>query len=200
MVNLVGFLLQMFVVSRVFPQMFSDLNVQHLASYFAALRDSLLSAGVTTVAMEATGVYWLPVYEVLEAAGLDVQLVLDVGVRDDRQVGGAPGVAPGKVLILGGGTVGTHAAKIAVGENPRDAPDLIDRQAYGWGDEHRAQPLAVSITQTDTCLRLLDETGVATAPGVDFDQYANGAWRKATEIPADLGSIGRAALRPHRDR
>ena len=30
------------VVSRVFPQMFSDLNVQHLASYFAALRDSLL--------------------------------------------------------------------------------------------------------------------------------------------------------------
>jgi threonine aldolase len=27
-------------------------------------------------------------------------------------------------------------------------PDLIDRQAFGWGDEHRAQPLAVSITQT----------------------------------------------------
>jgi uncharacterized circularly permuted ATP-grasp superfamily protein/uncharacterized alpha-E superfamily protein len=30
------------VVSRVFPQMFADLNVQHLASFFAALRDSLL--------------------------------------------------------------------------------------------------------------------------------------------------------------
>jgi len=30
------------VVSRVFPQMFHDLQVQHLASYFAALRDSLL--------------------------------------------------------------------------------------------------------------------------------------------------------------
>jgi threonine aldolase len=27
-------------------------------------------------------------------------------------------------------------------------PELIDRQAWGWGDEHRAQPLAVSITQT----------------------------------------------------
>ena len=27
-------------------------------------------------------------------------------------------------------------------------PGLIDRQAWGWGDEHRAQPLAVSITQT----------------------------------------------------
>jgi threonine aldolase len=27
-------------------------------------------------------------------------------------------------------------------------PDLIDRQAYGWGDQQRPQPLAVSITQT----------------------------------------------------
>jgi hypothetical protein len=31
----------------------------------------LCAAGVTTVAMEATGVYWLPVYEVFEAAGLE---------------------------------------------------------------------------------------------------------------------------------
>lgn len=27
-------------------------------------------------------------------------------------------------------------------------PGLIDQEAWGWGDEHRAQPLAVSITQT----------------------------------------------------
>jgi threonine aldolase len=27
-------------------------------------------------------------------------------------------------------------------------PELIDREAWGWGDQHRAQPLAVSITQT----------------------------------------------------
>ena len=27
-------------------------------------------------------------------------------------------------------------------------PDLIDQEAWGWGDEHRAQPLAVSVTQT----------------------------------------------------
>ncbi|GAA2495943.1 threonine aldolase family protein [Winogradskya humida] len=27
-------------------------------------------------------------------------------------------------------------------------PELIDREAWGWGDEHRAQPLVASITQT----------------------------------------------------
>lgn len=27
-------------------------------------------------------------------------------------------------------------------------PELVDQEAWGWGDEHRAQPLAVSITQT----------------------------------------------------
>ena len=27
-------------------------------------------------------------------------------------------------------------------------PELVDRQAWGWGDEHRAQPLVVSLTQT----------------------------------------------------
>ena len=27
-------------------------------------------------------------------------------------------------------------------------PELIDKEAWGWGDEHRAQPLAVSITQS----------------------------------------------------
>lgn len=27
-------------------------------------------------------------------------------------------------------------------------PELVDREAWGWGDEHRAQPLTVSITQS----------------------------------------------------
>ncbi|WP_286963637.1 FAD-dependent oxidoreductase, partial [Idiomarina sp. UBA3992] len=30
-------------------------------------------------------------------------------------LGGVPGVAPGKVLIIGGGVVGTNAAKMAIG-------------------------------------------------------------------------------------
>jgi threonine aldolase len=50
--------------------------------------------------------------------------------------GGAPERVSGLKLL----TVDTPDGKLT--------PDLIDRQAWGWGDEHRAQPLAVSITQT----------------------------------------------------
>ncbi len=32
--------------------------------------------------------------------------------------------------------------------NGKLTPELIDQEAWGWGDEHRAQPLVVSITQT----------------------------------------------------
>jgi transposase len=46
-----------------------------------ALRDHLRSAGVQTVAMEATGVYWLPVYEVLEAVGIEVCVVNGAHVK-----------------------------------------------------------------------------------------------------------------------
>jgi transposase len=40
----------------------------------ARLADWLTACGVTSVAMEATGVYWIPVYEILEARGFDVLL------------------------------------------------------------------------------------------------------------------------------
>jgi transposase len=39
------------------------------------LADWLVACGVTTVAMESTGVYWIPLYEILEARGLEVILV-----------------------------------------------------------------------------------------------------------------------------
>lgn len=35
----------------------------------------LVDCGIETVAMEATGVYWIPIYEILEARGLEVLLV-----------------------------------------------------------------------------------------------------------------------------
>ena len=39
------------------------------------LADWLTACGVTSVAMEATGVYWIPIYEMLESRGLEVLLV-----------------------------------------------------------------------------------------------------------------------------
>jgi hypothetical protein len=39
------------------------------------LADWLEEVGITTVAMESTGVYWIPVFEILEARGLEVLLV-----------------------------------------------------------------------------------------------------------------------------
>jgi transposase len=39
------------------------------------LRDWLIQCGVRTVAMESTSVYWIPLFQILEAAGLEVCLV-----------------------------------------------------------------------------------------------------------------------------
>src|SRR5215472_13432325 len=39
------------------------------------LADGLASCGIETVAMEATGVYWIPLFQILEARGLKVCLV-----------------------------------------------------------------------------------------------------------------------------
>ena len=50
--------------------------------------------------------------------------------------GGAPERVAGIKLL----TVPTDDGKLT--------PELIDREAWGWGDEHRAQPLVASITQS----------------------------------------------------
>jgi transposase len=50
-----------------------------------ALADWLHAVGITTVAMESTGVYWIPVFEILEARGFEVVLV---NARDVKQVPG----------------------------------------------------------------------------------------------------------------
>ena len=52
--------------------------VQHFSTFTAGLirlADWLTACRVTSVAMEATGVYWIPVYEILEARGFEVLLV-----------------------------------------------------------------------------------------------------------------------------
>lgn len=53
-------------------------NVQMFGTFtpdLQRLADWLIACGVDTVAMESTGVYWLPIFEVLEARGVEVYLV-----------------------------------------------------------------------------------------------------------------------------
>lgn len=49
------------------------------------LADWLVACGIKTVAMESTGVYWIPLYEILEVRGLEVVLV---NARDIHNVRG----------------------------------------------------------------------------------------------------------------
>lgn len=69
--------------------------------------------------------------------------------------------------------------------NGKLTPELIDQEAWGWGDEHRAQPLAVSITQSTelgTCYSINELKAIcdhAHSKGmtvhVDGARIANGA-------------------------
>jgi alanine dehydrogenase len=94
----------------------------HLAAD-RTLTETLLNSGVTAIAYETvqTGASKLPLLMPMsEVAG---RMATQVGacylesVNGGRGVllGGVPGVAPADVVILGGGTVGTNAAKIALG-------------------------------------------------------------------------------------
>ena len=70
------------------PADLDDDSVRSFRSFtsdLTCLADWLVSLGITTVAMESTGIYWVPVYEILEARGLDVVLV---NARDAKNVPG----------------------------------------------------------------------------------------------------------------
>lgn len=63
-------------------------NVRSFGTFTAdleALADWFKECGITSVAMEATGVYWIPVFQILEARGLAVVLV---NARQTKNVAG----------------------------------------------------------------------------------------------------------------
>lgn len=70
------------------PPDLSDEPVQTFQAFTADLERMaawIKGAGIVTVAMESTGVYWVPVYEVLESQGIEVVLC---NARDVRMVPG----------------------------------------------------------------------------------------------------------------
>lgn len=70
------------------PSKLDDEPVRSFQSFTGDLHrlsDWLVGLGITTVAMESTGIYWLPVFEILEARGLEVTLV---NARDAKKCSG----------------------------------------------------------------------------------------------------------------
>ncbi len=56
----------------------ADKNVRRFGCFtpdLIAMADWLMECRINTVAMEATGVYWIPMFQILEAKGFEVKLV-----------------------------------------------------------------------------------------------------------------------------
>jgi transposase len=97
------------------PKVFGTVTAQ-----LHALRDWLVAQGVRSVAMEATGVYWLALYGVLEAAGLEVRMV------SGRQTRNAPGRKSDMQDAQWGATLHMHGLLRAGFVPPADIRRLQD--------------------------------------------------------------------------
>jgi hypothetical protein len=91
-----------------------------VTSQLHALRDWLNSQGVRSVAMEATGVYWLPLYGVLEAGGFEVRMV------NGRQTRNLPGRKTDMQDCQWGATLHMHGLLRAGFVPPADIRRLQD--------------------------------------------------------------------------
>ena len=86
--------------------------------------------------------------------------------------GGAPEKVGGLKLL----TVPTDDGKLT--------PELIDREAWGWGDEHRAQPLVVSITQSTELGTLSPSTRSRRSPITPTASGCGSTWTvRASPMP-----------------
>jgi threonine aldolase len=78
-------------------------------------------------------------------------------------------------------------------------PELIEREAWGWGDEHRAQPLAVSITQSSELGTLYTPSEVAAIATFAHDNgmalHMDGArlWNAAAALGVPFADFTSAA-------
>lgn len=85
-------------------------------------------------------------------------------------------------------------------EDGKLTPELIDREAWGWGDVHRAQPLAVSITQTtelgtrytvDEIAAIVEHAhGMGMKVHMDGSRLANAAAALDVPVRSFTGDLG----------
>jgi alanine dehydrogenase len=93
----------------------------HLAAS-KTLTDALLKSGVTAIAYETVEVnHRLPLLEPMSEIAGRMSVIVGANLLAKHSggkgvlLGGVPGVLPGKVVVLGGGTSGVNAARMATG-------------------------------------------------------------------------------------
>lgn len=111
------------------------------------LAEWLESCGVTTVAMESTGVYWLPIYEILEARGLEVCLV---NARATKNVSGRKSDVLDCQWIQQLHTYGLLQASF------RPPADICTLRTYVRQREKLLQQRAAHIQQMQSALHLMN--------------------------------------------
>jgi len=164
------------------------------------LRDWFREQGVRSVALEATGVYWLYVYEVLEVGGLEVVVV------NGRHVQNVPGrktdMADGQWLAT------LHAHGLLRGGFVPPAPirQLQDYQRlradHIIGAASQVQKMQQALERMNVKLHdvISDLVGVMDAsPMRSVTAKTRPAWRKGDQFWFD-GCCQRNYHRPHCDR
>lgn len=154
----------------------------HLAAD-QALTESLTQSGVAAVAYETVAVgNRLPLLEPMsEVAGRMSVLVgayhlaKHTGGRGTL-LGGVPGVLPGRVTILGGGTCGTNAAKVATGIGADTTILEVSSERMTWLDT--AMPAARTFYSSEAALiEILPRTdlliGAVLVPGAKAPKLVN---------------------------
>jgi transposase len=141
---------------RQYGPMTDDLN---------ALADWLLALGVEYVALESTGVYWIPVFEVLEQRGLKVWLV------DARQLKHAPGRPKSDVLdcqwiqrLMALGLLRAAvrpAADVRIVRAVVRQRDLLTAQQSHWVQRMQKELVQMNIQLTEVLSNVMGQTGQA---------------------------------------
>jgi alanine dehydrogenase len=139
------------------------------------LTEDLVATGCTAIAYETVEIgHRLPLLEPMsEVAGrMSVMvgafyLAKHAGGRGTL-LGGVPGVLPGRVTIIGGGTCGTNAAKVATGIGAETTILELDSERMTWLDT--AMPAARTLYSSESALlELLPTTdlliGAVLVPG-----------------------------------
>ncbi len=139
------------------------------------LTEDLVNTGCTAIAYETVEIgHRLPLLEPMsEVAGrMSVMvgayhLAKHTGGRGTL-LGGVPGVLPGRVTIIGGGTCGTNAAKVATGIGAETTILELDSERMTWLDT--AMPAARTLYSSESALiELLPTTdlliGAVLVPG-----------------------------------